>query len=271
MITSITDMDNFESEKKSKAENRRRINALLTAGGLHRELLFRLEDCTYEDIPCGSLACKLCNRDLRIAVVDSAVNCVLQSSSCDWSFLTVILYKKAFRHSHLFDFDIKATKKWFGRLLRDCGFRGPIWGMIEFDYHIYAEKWLPHYHVVLRRSQCNQRAYQRLMESRALKLSEEFLEGVRNQPLCNKLLKRADTVRVLSYTHKLYGKEYILNLNPESSRNKIERDLKGQLLADYLLFLDAHHYSELRFICGVTDKWAGLKTDYNHRRLYHDV
>lgn len=265
MKKSVLEMNRFETIELAVRENERRIAALKGSGKRFNELRFRLEDCSYGGTPCGSLACKICNRDLRIDLVDSAVRSIAKSKIDTWGLLTIIPYRKAI-DDELVGFDVKAFKKWFGRALRKLGFTGPIWGMIEVDYHSYAEVWLPHFHVVLPKTKSNDAAHGRLKKSRTFYYETEFLEGTQNRPFQLDSFDIAESVEVLSYTHKLYGNEFYLN----SRRKKVKGILYGLRLAEYLVFIDNHSYSELRFTLGVSDeKWAGLRKAYSNKRLEH--
>lgn len=266
MKKSVLEMSRFETSELAVRENERRITALKRSGKRFNELRYRLEDCSYGGTPCGSLACKICNRDLRIDLVDSAVSSITRSSIDTWELLTIIPYRKALDDKELIGFDLKAFKKWFGRAFRELGFTGPIWGMIEVDYHSYAEAWLPHFHVVLPKTSNNELAYERLKQSRTFYYETEFLEGTQNRPFQKDPFDVVDVVEVLSYTHKLYGSEFYLN----SRRKKVKGVLYGSRLAEYLMFMDNHSYSELRFTLGVSDeKWAGLRKVHSNKRLEH--
>ncbi|MDW1835103.1 MULTISPECIES: hypothetical protein [Vibrio] len=262
----IEEMDKFETIERSIEENQRRIRALKSSGKLFDELRFRLQDCIDGGEPCGSLACKLCNRDLRIELVNPVICSVVESGVDKWHLLTVVPYEKSITAPDFMYFDVKAMKKWFGRVLRNFGFAGPIWGMMEIDYHSYADAWLPHFHIVLPDTKNNDVAYKALKKSRVFHCNNQFLEGTENRPYKRDPFDIVDSVTVLSYTHKLYGKEITI----DRGGNKKGYFLREGKLSEYLLFMDSHDYSEFKFTLGISDhKWASLRKRCTTKRIEH--
>lgn len=254
MITSIVEMWDFETTENSISENRKRINALWNIGEKeHRELAYRLEDCTDGYSECKSLACKLCNRELRIKNVDGSVAKILASCD-DWQMLTYVDYKQAFSHEDLREFSIQKSKGRLRKLFERYEFHGPIWGTLELDYHGYADLWLPHYHCILPCSEANTKAYSALLQARTIKNAQHIRQDVQARPLNCEGFSRKDTVRTVSYTHKLYFTEVIAFQTKNGIRTD-KRRLDTQKMSDSLLLLDSWKYKTIRFQFDVQGRW----------------
>ncbi|MEZ8093322.1 hypothetical protein ACED51_04475 [Photobacterium swingsii] len=101
-----------------------------------------------------SAACKICNREYRMQLVNPRVSMMAVSGLDHW-MLTVIDYNGAFSHELLSAFDVRKAKDRFRKQLSKANFHGSIFGSIELDYHGECELWLPYAHLIVTEQNVN--------------------------------------------------------------------------------------------------------------------
>lgn len=144
--TSLEQLPKFESINDALDENEIRISTLRYIGGEdYEELANRLWECNKGELICNSLACKLCNRNYRLARVNTLVEKVLNTKN-NWWIVTIIDYERAF--TDLDTFDVRKSKDRLRKILERSGFEGPIVGSFEIDFHKSCDLWLPHFHLL---------------------------------------------------------------------------------------------------------------------------
>ncbi|WP_087025766.1 hypothetical protein [Thaumasiovibrio subtropicus] len=163
-VSTLEDWPLFETVKQAKEENEARIDILWAVGGEENvNLALELEACTYDEKKCNSAACKICNREYRMQLVNPRVSMMAECGLDHW-MLTVIDYKGAFSHEQLTAFDVRKAKDRLRKQLSRAGFHGPIFGSIELDYHDECKLWLPHAHLIVPITEQNVNAKKALIQ-----------------------------------------------------------------------------------------------------------
>lgn len=203
------------SEYEAYEENEYRINILrkiadeiylnrgrrYSCGRLH-ELADKLESCNEGLYECKSLACKKCNRQFKIERVNNIIDSILmdqeQEPKFEYGIYTIIQYSRCVGAYDFVDYDIPKDKDRIRQLLSRSKITGPVLGSFELDFHQGPQKWLTHYHLLIRKSG-NEDAIKRL-KNRITKLHPEHIKKNRQaRPFMEQSLK--DPLEQLSYIH----------------------------------------------------------------------
>jgi len=141
-----TDLPNFETEEDAAHESQIRQKALIK-GGYH-DLAEKLADCA-EDYRCASPACPQCVRIHRRGFYHAATELSKQYDLVNQRIVTLIYYSEAMTNEGLMNFDPKQlTGRTYKQLVR-CGFKNPVIGGLELDYHEDIGLWIPHFHLLV--------------------------------------------------------------------------------------------------------------------------
>ena len=62
--------------------------------------------------------------------------------------VTTIDYAHAKSDKELANLDVKKENMRLYQRLTRCGFNGPIFGSLDFDYHKDSKKWMMHHHFI---------------------------------------------------------------------------------------------------------------------------
>ncbi len=202
-MTSVAQLRRFETVRKAVEENYIRISMLKSVGGEQNiALAERIDDCIEGRKRCNSLACKLCNREYRLMRVNDLVLKLRRSKiRKGWWVITIVDYSRAFSHEELDSFDVGKVKERISRFLSRCGFKGPILGCFEIDFHQSCGVWLPHFHVICPKTDDNIRAAEILKTRLTRRKVKHIREGVEPRPY--KFQKLKNPYRQISYIHKL--------------------------------------------------------------------
>ncbi|WP_130537867.1 hypothetical protein [Thiomicrorhabdus indica] len=140
MIESEQDCENETAERQSQLKSDHHKKSQILADTLER--------CFLEALPCGSLACPICNRNRRLQEVEYLVD-LIGCSQKEFRFVTLIYYKFAMTSKAFYKWKISSFKRAVIRNLEDSGFTGIAIGNIEFDFHEQLQLWLPHIHLIM--------------------------------------------------------------------------------------------------------------------------
>ncbi|OBT05136.1 hypothetical protein A9257_05225 [Vibrio cyclitrophicus] len=215
--TRLEECDWLMSEYEAYLENEYRIELLrkmaahvhgslgrrYSCGRLHA-LADKLEDCNEGLYECKSVACKKCNRQFKIERVNNIIASILldqeQIQNVEYGVYTIIQYSRGVDAYDFVDYDIPRDKDRLRKLLSRCGIDGPVLGSFELDFHCSPQKWLPHYHVLMRKSG-NEEAIERLSE----KLTKLHPKHIKQNRQARPFMKQEfrDPLKQLSYIHKL--------------------------------------------------------------------
>ncbi|WP_318439645.1 hypothetical protein [Photobacterium leiognathi] len=197
--TSLDQLPKFESINDALDENEIRISTLRYIGGEdYEELANRLWECNKGELICNSLACKLCNRNYRLARVNTLVEKVLNTKN-SWWIVTIIDYERAF--TDLDTFDVRKSKDRLRKILERSGFEGPIVGSFEIDFHESCGLWLPHFHLLCPSTIKNKQAKEVLKEKLHKQQSHHIKKGRKARPV--KFQKLQNPYEQISYIYKL--------------------------------------------------------------------
>jgi hypothetical protein len=136
----------FETADACNREKQLRIKALSRSRLIKaQELTEILSDCE-DDKPCLSFACPECVRLLRVKKISQlALFC---EDYTEWKVATFIYYDEMVRD--LMDLDIGRLKERLRKQLQRSGVTNIVIGFLEMDHHTEYQRWLPHYHLLVR-------------------------------------------------------------------------------------------------------------------------
>lgn len=263
MVKSIVKMKGFETSEKAEEETKKRIEKLYKVdGSAHKTLASRMEDCIDyrgqigEKIGelCGSRACPLCNRDLRQKLVDEYVE-LIEEDPRDYMLMTIIPYQLWFKHHELDQFNLSSVKREFREQLKSAGFRGPMIGMFEMDFHTPDDVWGPHFHLILPYTDRNLQAYKDYQNLKNWCDAIEFAEHVSHRPFHHELIKENEVTETVSYIHKMMPRERTHYINKDGCKKTGARRLKTKLFADSLVKIDQWSYKTLRLFWDKKGSW----------------
>ena len=164
------DLDGFESNIKAESESVIRQSYLdIAINEKSRELGERLALCE-KDNRCGSAACPHSAREFRRSIY--AESRALYEQYGMVYIVTVVLYFDALTSKELFSMDPKLYKQRLYQQLKRAGFKGPVIGYFDIDYHTEIGRWLPHFHLLVLEndppiSELRSRFYSKKIESRS--------------------------------------------------------------------------------------------------------
>ncbi|WP_210459371.1 hypothetical protein [Vibrio crassostreae] len=168
------------------------------------ELADKLEACNEEIIECKSLACKKCNRKFKIERVNDIVSAMKLEQEhgleFEYGIYTILQYSRSVSAYAFIDYDVPKDKDRIRKILSRCGVIGPVVGSFELDFHEKPQRWLTHYHLLMRQTG-NEDAISEL-KSRVQKLHPINIKKNRcARPFMEQ--KLSDAHEQLSYIHKL--------------------------------------------------------------------
>lgn len=136
----------FETEESCYREKLLRIKALYRSRLTDTwKLANKLSDCDDEE-PCFSFACPECVRKFRIQKITQLA--LLCKDYQAWKFVTVIYYDRMTS-----DLSKLNVQRLIGRLRKQLwrsGISDVLIGFFEVDYHPEYQRWMPHFHLLVR-------------------------------------------------------------------------------------------------------------------------
>jgi len=187
----------------------------------------KLEDCLVE--ACRSAACPICFRVFR-AWYFSEVSIISRQYAKTYA-ITLIPYDRYLTDQELFDLEPKVYMDRLRKQLERIGFKYPVIGGLEFDYHKEQGLWFPHFHLLamapkeaiepLRQYYKGKKRNSSAKIDRAMQVKEvKDGQDVRGKYVRNK-------AKAISYTCKSFSQEVRAWVNPETGRrgtNKFRLD-----------------------------------------------
>ena len=261
-IQSVTDLPRFESIKEAINQTWKSIEILERSKrkfALNQALANRMKRCVQEKERCNSLACNYCRRRFRIKKVNPLAEKIIGKEHF-WGFVTYIGYQFAFPKEELEDFDHQKFKNSLSHTLRRAGFKGPIFGNVEIDYHPYGgDKMLPHVHFLMFLNEENISAYSSLQMRLNHKVEKGQLKHIkprrRPKPLHMKAVK--SPYGVISYMNKI-AMYKVPDFRIKGTKNRYrtgkKQRLPDDLYCDSLHLLDSISEDKVQFIYGI-DRW----------------
>ncbi|QHB31958.1 hypothetical protein F0T03_12070 [Yersinia canariae] len=232
----------FETVEKARAEKCFREKSLQKyQGKVYRDLFKRLKYC-HPSYPCGSAACPECFRKHRLEMIGEVLR--LCKKRKRWRSLTLIFYQDAFSDSQLLQWRPDTLIARLRRWLKACGFDGMVIGGFEMDFHIDANKWVPHFHLIIPN---DKQAIKSLRVRMKNKRNMNTRKNVINRPMLVSKLKAP--MRQVSYRFKaiwwrvesIQYDDYYIKGNKERKRKRWTKKyrLLSKQHADSLVMLDS--------------------------------
>lgn len=201
----------FETKAAMEAESEKRQYDLSKSEiKAHRKLGSKLYECN-EDEPCGDASCPVCFREYRKQIIYD----ILQSigNKKDYCIITIIFYSDAMTDDDVTKSNVLNIKNKLYQQLYRIGFKDPIVGSIEIDFHTDIEKWMPHFHLLVKK---DHEKIELLEKYSHRKNNLNTRDGVIDKPM--KVQDLEDPIEQLSYLFKSYAKEIRSYINDEGKR-----------------------------------------------------
>ncbi|WP_286871045.1 hypothetical protein [Pantoea sp. UBA5035] len=250
-------MPDFETVNDALNENIKR-SVMLREFGMRKaneaciDLANKLESCSLEE-PCGSMACSLCQRNRKLRFMQKWGPYV-KTHQEDYVAVTLIFYADKHPASELSDWEYSKFKQRVLKVMQRIGFKSPIIGGFEMDYHNYTHDkkqshWLPHLHLLMPNEP------EKLEMLRQYMLRKKNLlarEGKRNRPMRIDRIKNVE--RQMSYCITGIWMEYpwFLNADNKLKKSMVPRRIKSAgVYAKSLVKLDRLSDGMLTFAINV--------------------
>lgn len=160
--------------------------------------------------------------------------------------LTVIYYDECLTSKDLYRFDPDGIKNRLRKQLERSGFKQPMIGCLEVDYHSELKKWLPHFHLLVLGDPAPVTALRRYFKKH---IEIKGRTTSVNRPVHMSVIKNKE--KQLSYLCKSYWTHVVAYTDEHGKRRTRKIGLKGKQLQLSLLVLDRIGYSGLLFLYSV--------------------
>ncbi|WP_258090117.1 hypothetical protein [Serratia liquefaciens] len=185
----------FETVEKVRAEKCLREKSLQKyQGKVYRDLFKKLKDC-HPLYSCGSAACPECFRKHRLEMIGEVLKICKKRKN--WRCSTLIFYQDAFYDNELLHWRPDKLIARLRRWLNECGFDEMVIGGFELDFHSEANKWMPHFHLIIPN---DKNAIERLRLKMKNKRNMNTRKNIINRPVLVSKLKKP--MRQVSYRFK---------------------------------------------------------------------
>lgn len=222
---------NFETIDQAKKELTLRSSLLMKSDKPSSQALGRkLSYCT-EDDPCHSGACPLCARTQRIALIQEGM--AYYNMGGDWRMVTTIDYAHAKSDKKLANLDVKKENMRLYQRLTRCGFNGPIFGSLDFDYHKDSNKWMIHHHFI---APYEKIAFNNLRETMKNNKNIKSRPEITSRPMLQN--KITEPLEAISYLFKSYHSEVVAFIGSDGKRRTNKRRLSDKHHELCLLVMD---------------------------------
>jgi len=225
-------MSDFETVDDALSENVQRA-LMLRKFGMSKanevciNVANKLENCSPVE-PCKSMACSLCQRNRKLRFMQRWVPYIKEHQN-DYVAVTLIFYADKHSASELLAWEYNKLKQRVLKVMQRIGFKSPIIGGFEMDYHNYTHDkkqshWLPHLHLLMPNEP------EKLEMLRQYMLRKKNLlarEGKRNRPMRIDVITNVE--RQMSYCITGIWMEYpwFLNADNKLKKSKEPRRIKS--------------------------------------------
>jgi hypothetical protein len=199
-------MKGFETFRSAKIERNKRVYTLWRSKNEEDQLLGeRLSECR-QGHRCLSTACPICFRQLRRWWLAEAKH--IFDSFSGGRVATVIFYSAAMTDDQLDIFDPTKLHNRLRKQLNRSGFKLPVIGSLELDYHVEDELWHPHYHLLIFDVKADVEKIRKVLNGSTNKMPKAYIDRVPSNKVYRPLLvqKIKNSRRQLSYLFKSYSK-----------------------------------------------------------------
>jgi hypothetical protein len=245
------DLPGFETAKDAKNESQIRQDTLKKEE--YRILAWELAHCVTRR-PCMSPACPKCVRHNRRGFYHAATRLSKRHKTANQRTVTLIYYSAAMTSEQLEDFDPNRLKERMRKQLIRCGFRNPVIGGLELDYHEDIGLWIPHFHLlVVDDITALEKLRNRYLAKEKRPASDSTPEGYTSRPMLVQDLKHPP--EQLSYLCKQRWQLIRPYEDPETGKRRTRKlRLKKNEFIQSLTVLNDYTFSDLMFLFGVRVK-----------------
>lgn len=243
----------FETLKASRKEKELRIEKLSRSGCYKGKLLAaKLSDCLDEE-PCFSFACPECIRKFRIRKISQLV--LFSEDYTAWKVATFIYYDEMVRE--LCHLDIVRLKSKLRKQLERAGVTDVLIGFFEVDFHSEYQRWMPHFHLLVRCQNTHSREWKKLRNTFENQQTPSSVHIRKCRPVLFQKFK--EPLRQTAYICKVMWQQVDSYYDSKDRRRTKKVRLSNRNFVDALLKLDSLKSSDLQFMYKVRQHGTTLR------------
>lgn len=208
----------------------------------YKQLGAILYECNEEE-PCMNAACPICFREYRKQIIYDTLQSI--NNINNYGIVTLIFYRNVMTNGDITKVNILRIKNKLYQQLNRIGFKDPIIGSIEIDYHHDIGMWMPHFHLLIKKDK--KRLY-KLKEYMNKPNNLNTRTGVSDRSMMTQDLE--DPIKQVSYLFKTYAKELVAYRDQFNKRRNREVRLKEDRHCLYLYLRSDLKHSGLLFSYG---------------------
>ncbi|HHQ4640167.1 TPA: hypothetical protein ACSP3I_002916 [Aeromonas hydrophila] len=242
----------FETEDECYKEKQLRVNTLSRSKLIKaRRLAEKLSDCDDEE-PCFSFSCPVCVRKFRIKKISQLA--LLCEDYQAWKFVTIIYYDRM--TLTLGELSIQRLINRLRKQLTRAGISDVLIGFFEVDYHPEYQRWMPHFHLLVRCDSTRNITWRKLRDcfNKSGKNNDVDIE-VRRPTLVKRL---KNPLGLISYICKLKWMR-VESYYVKGKRKTRKFRLSKVNFVHSLLKLDSLKLSNIQFMHGISQYGSTLK------------
>ncbi|HHQ4473472.1 hypothetical protein ACET8U_20020 [Aeromonas veronii] len=242
----------FETEDECYKEKQLRVNTLSRSKLIKaRRLAEKLSDCDDEE-PCFSFSCPVCVRKFRIKKISQLA--LLCEDYQAWKFVTIIYYDRM--TLTLGELSIQRLINRLRKQLTRAGISDVLIGFFEVDYHSEYQRWMPHFHLLVRCDSTRNTTWRKLRDcfNKSGKNNDVDIE-VRRPTLVKRL---KNPLGLISYICKLKWMR-VESYYVKGKRKTRKFRLSKVYFVHSLLKLDSLKLSNIQFMHGISQYGSTLK------------
>ena len=238
-----SNLPEFEPKWNMESESEIRQKHLLKSKNIqHSRLAAILNECS-NDEPCGNVSCPVCYSEYRKRIIYETIISIKNKD--DYCIVTLIFYSDAMTDSEVTKDNLLRIKNNLYQQLYRIGFSDSIIGGFEFDFHTDIGKWMPHFHLLVKKDNEKIELLRKYMNRKSNLNSRP---EVKDKPMMVQDLE--DPPEQISYLFKFYAKEIRPYINNRGERNTKDYRLTNERHCLYLYIRSILNYSGLIFTYG---------------------
>jgi hypothetical protein len=246
------DLPKFESIKGAAVESELRQEMLLLddMDEMAWDLSVDLANCTEEN-RCESPACPKCVRNNRRGFYHAVTMLSELFMEENLRITTLVYYSRGIPTEDLMNFKPSQLKDMLRKQLDRCGFKNPVVGGLELDYHEDIDLWIPHFHLlVVDDMEPLKTLRERYLKKEKRPPSKSTYITPISRPMLVQKLKHPP--KQLSYLCKQRWQRIVPYINPKTGKRGTRKlRLKWNEFIKSLIVLDGYTFSDLMFSYGV--------------------
>lgn len=228
-------------------------------GDKARLLAEKLSDCSEED-PCYSFACPECIKRFRVKKISQLT--LFSEDYSRWKVATFIYYDEMVRElKHL---NIVRLKDRLRKQLKRAGVTDIVIGFFEVDYQSEYQRWMPHFHLLVRCKNSHSPQWERLRKVFANQSPPINVNVRKRRPVLFQKFK--DPLQQIAYICKFMWQRVEARYNEEGNRLTKKYRLSNGKLVDSLLMLDSLKLADLEFMYEVRQHGTTLQESVRGKR-----